>query len=33
LVGAAAAFVIGYAAMFTALSAQLSREYRRGRAR
>jgi O-antigen/teichoic acid export membrane protein len=33
LVGAAAAFVIGYAAMFTALSAQLSREYRRARAR
>jgi len=31
LVGAAAAFVIGYAAMFAVLSAQLSREYVRAR--
>jgi len=33
LVGAAGAFVIGYAAMFTVLSAQLWREYRKARAR
>jgi O-antigen/teichoic acid export membrane protein len=33
LLGAAGAFVIGYAAMFTVLGAQLLREYRRARAR